>query len=319
MALPMTISSCGDDDTAKPTHLPSKTDKDKDEDKETPGNTNNNDGQPSARNIFFLCFGQSNMEGNAAPIDKDKTVNPRFQSYVCYAGEYDGKEYKVGDLRKATPPLCRTGQPGGIGVTDYFGRTLVEKLPESYNVRVAVVALGGSSIRGFLETERAAYLKQLKDEKTNWLLGYYQCYDDKPYDRMIEVAQKAIKNGDEFGGILFHQGESDWDNKNWNVQVKTVYNNICEDLNIEPASTPFIAGQVTANNKTEINNIPNFIKNSYVIHSDDCENDSKGENGTVKPGDNNSIHFNHAGYEEMGKRYAEKMFEILKEKYDDIQ
>ncbi len=261
--------------------------------------------EPANVNHFFICFGQSNMEGNAQPIEKDKKCPANFQSYVCYAGNYDGKAYKVGDLRTATPPLCRTGQAGGIGVTDYFGRTLASYVPKGDNVRVAVVALGGTAIDGFLEEYRENYIKNA----AGWLQGYYKCYDNKPYDRMIAVAKQAIANGDKLEGILFHQGETDGYSPEWNQKVAKVYDNICKDLNVK--NVPFIAGQVTSNSNGCINNIPNYIKNSYVIKSDGCSNDKKGENGTVKLGDDNSIHFNHAGYEELGKRYAEKMAEIL--------
>ncbi len=291
MALALSFAACGDDD--KVVQIPFD---------EEP---NTEDSTAKPQNHFFLCFGQSNMEGNAGIQDKDKTVDPRFQSYVCYGGNYSGKSYKVGELRTATPPLCRAGQAGGIGVTDYFGRTLLQYLPEGDNVRVAVVALGGTAIDGYLEQYRESYIKGA----ANWLQGYYKCYNNKPYDRMIEVAKKAIENGDSFDGILFHQGETDGYSPEWNKRVKQVYDNICKDLGV--SNVPFIAGQVTANNNGCINNIPNYIKNSYVIKSNGCENDKKGQNGTVQAGSDNSIHFNHAGYEEMGKRYAEKMAEIM--------
>ena len=256
-------------------------------------------------NHFFICLGQSNMEGNAQPIEKDKTCPANFQSYVCFAGEYNGQSYKVGDIRTATPPLCRAGQAGGIGVTDYFGRTLAQYVPKGDNVRVAVVALGGTAIDGFLEEYRENYIKGA----ANWLQVYYACYDNKPYDRLIAVAKQAIANGDKLEGILFHQGETDGYSPEWNKKVAQVYSNICNDLKVK--NIPFIAGQVTSNGNKCIKNIPQFISNAYVIPSDGCQNDKKGENGTVAPGSDNSIHFNHAGYETLGKRYADKVAEIL--------
>ncbi len=297
MMLSFGFTSCGDDDDTTLDYT-----------KEEEEKTDNND-EDKPVNHFFICFGQSNMEGNAQPIDKDKKCDARFQSYVCYAGKYDGQDYKVGDLRTATPPLCRAGQPGGVGVTDYFGRTLINYLPENDRVRVAVVALGGTAIDGFLEDYRQSYLDKLKKENTNWLLGYYSCYDNKPYARLIKVAKQALENGDTLQGILFHQGETDGYSPEWNKKVQQVYENICKDLGVK--NVPFLAGQVTSNGNGCINNIPNYIKNSYVIKSDGCSNDKKGENGTVTPGSDNGIHFNHAGYEEMGKRYAKKMAEIL--------
>ncbi len=302
LALALSLNACGDDDEVIDYSTPEPEENTENPD-ETPEET------PKSVNHFFLCFGQSNMEGNAKPIAKDKECPKNFQSYVCYNGSYDGKSYKVGDLRTATPPLCRSGQAGGVGVTDYFGRTLATMVPEGDNVRVAVVALGGTAIDGFLEDYRQSYLDRLKAENTQWLLGYYKCYSNKPYDRMIEVAKKAISNGDSFDGILFHQGETDGYSAEWNKRVKQVYDNICKDLGVK--DVPFLAGQVTSNSNGCINNIPNYIKGSYVIKSNGCESDKKGENGTVALGSDNGIHFNHAGYEEMGKRYAEQMAKIM--------
>lgn len=250
-----------------------------------------------SKSHFFLCFGQSNMEGNAAIQSKDKSVDPRFQAYVCFAGQYDGRDCKVGDLRAAVPPLCRAGQSGGIGVTDYFGRAMVASLPQNERVRVAVVALGGTAIDGFLEETREAYIKSLNG---NWLAGYYSCYNNKPYDRMIEVAKKAIKNGDSFDGILFHQGETDAYSPEWNKKVKKIYDNICKDLGVK--NVPFLAGNVTGNGNQCIKSLPSYIDNCHVISSAGCPGDDANDN---------AVHFNHEGYEKMGAKYAEEMLKIM--------
>lgn len=254
------------------------------------------------KNHVFICFGQSNMEGNAPIKAGDNDVDPRFQCYVTFAGNYDGKAYNVGDVRKATPPLCRAGQFGGIGVTDWFGRTMVEYLPEDEKVTVVVVAIGGTSIKGFIADEKDSYIAGEAD----WLQNTYKLYENDPYSRLIQVAEIAKTQGT-IEAILMHQGESDWQNPNWANQVKTVYDNIIEDLDIE--QVPFLVGQTTGTMQM-IADLPKTIKTAHVINSDGCSNDKANENGAYGATEN-GIHFNHAGYEELGTRYAYKMLDLM--------
>ena len=43
----------------------------------------------------YLCFGQSNMEGNATPDTQDKTVDPRFQMLACV--DFSSPKRKMGE------------------------------------------------------------------------------------------------------------------------------------------------------------------------------------------------------------------------------
>ena len=52
---------------------------------------------------IFLCFGQSNMAGQAPIEEQDLTVSDRFLSMATT----DGPDRKLGTWRKAVPPLCR--------------------------------------------------------------------------------------------------------------------------------------------------------------------------------------------------------------------
>ena len=79
---------------------------------------------------IYLCFGQSNMEGNAAIEAQDRTgVDPRFK--MMPAVPYKNSD----DIRQtyrwytAYPPLCRSYT--GLTPCDYFGRTMVANLPDS--------------------------------------------------------------------------------------------------------------------------------------------------------------------------------------------
>ena len=57
---------------------------------------------------IYLCFGQSNMEGNATPeaVDK-KYVDPRFKTLACV--DFQSPARKMGNWYTATPPIVRQG------------------------------------------------------------------------------------------------------------------------------------------------------------------------------------------------------------------
>ena len=57
---------------------------------------------------IFLCFGQSNMEGNARPEAQDmKSPGPRF--LLMPAVDFPEQGRKMGEWCEATAPLCRPG------------------------------------------------------------------------------------------------------------------------------------------------------------------------------------------------------------------
>lgn len=81
---------------------------------------------PQGANFYiFLCFGQSNMEGNARVEAQDSTVDNRFQ--VIEAVNCPNLDREKGKWYAAVPLLCRCRT--GLTPADYFGRTTVENLP----------------------------------------------------------------------------------------------------------------------------------------------------------------------------------------------
>ena len=68
---------------------------------------------------------------------------------------------KKGMWYAAVPPLCREWT--GLTPADYFGRTLVERLPENIKVGVINVAVGGCSIDLFDEDKTAAVIEKSAD------------------------------------------------------------------------------------------------------------------------------------------------------------
>ena len=122
---------------------------------------------------IYLCFGQSNMEGNATPeaIDKEY-VDPRFQMLACV--DFNNPARTKGQWYTAYPPIVRQGT--GLGMADYFGRTMVANLPENVKVGVVDVAIGGTKIEGFISEEVADYVKNEAD----WFKNYMAAYDNDP-------------------------------------------------------------------------------------------------------------------------------------------
>src|SRR5665647_822241 len=79
---------------------------------------------------IYLCFGQSNMEGQGAIETKDRTVNSRFKVFQSLDCSSTGR--KKATWYTAVPPLCHCNT--GLSPADYFGRTMVANLPDSITI-----------------------------------------------------------------------------------------------------------------------------------------------------------------------------------------
>ena len=247
---------------------------------------------------IFLCFGQSNMEGNARFQPEDTTVDSRFQ--VMEAVDCPNLNREKGKWYTAVPPLCRCRT--GLTPADYFGRTLIENLPKDVKVGVINVAVGGCKIELFDKNNYKAYA----DTAPVWMKGMIKEYDGNPYERLVEMAKLAQKDG-VIKGILLHQGESNTGDTTWLAKVKSVYNNLLHDLNLKAAAVPLLAGEVVnaeqggicASMNNIIDNLPQTISTAHVISS----------KGLTVAKDH--LHFDAAGYREFGKRYAAAMLPLL--------
>lgn len=256
--------------------------------------------QGDANFHIYLCFGQSNMEGNAAveAIDK-QNVPERFQ--MLPAVDFSSSK-KMGVWCKAVPPLCRPGT--GLTPVDYFGRTLVEKLPENISVGVINVAVGGAKIELFMQEYKDAYIASEKD----WFRAYCAQYDNDPLGRLIEMGRIAQKKGT-IKGILLHQGESNNGASDWCDKVAEIYKRICYYLGLDPEQTPLLAGETLYkdqggacywHNQAALPKLKKAVPNSYVISAKDIPGNGK-----------DAWHFSAEGYRMFGKRYAEQMLKLL--------
>ena len=247
---------------------------------------------------IFLCFGQSNMEGAAKPEAQDlKSPGPRFlwMPAVDYPATDKLPARKMGEWTEAIPPLCRPNT--GLTPADWFGRTLVASLPENIKIGVIHVAIGGIDIKGFLPDS----IKEYAEKKApGWMKGMLAAYDNNPYKRLVTLAKKAQKDG-VIKGILMHQGETNTGDPKWAGMVKQVYDNLCSDLQLKPEEVNLYAGNIVQAGgkgvcigcKKQIDELPQTIHTCQVISSDDCSNGP------------DRLHFDAAGYRELGCRYAE--------------
>ena len=251
---------------------------------------------------IYLCFGQSNMEGNAAIESQDLSgISTRFQ---MMAAVNFGTNRTKGNWYKAIPPLCR--QNTGLTPADYFGRTLVEKLPENIKVGVINVAVGGAKIELYMDEFKDAYIAGDAD----WFKNICKEYDNDPLGHLIEMGKLAQKKGT-IKGILLHQGESNNGESDWCEKVGKVYTRICYALGLNPAETPLLAGETlyadqggacSWHNTAALPHLKEYVTNSYVISAKDLPGNGK-----------DSFHFSAAGYRTLGKRYAEQMYKLLPE------
>ena len=250
---------------------------------------------------IYLCFGQSNMEGNAAAETQDKTsIGSRFQ--MLATTNFDSPKRTMGQWYAAVPPIV--SPVGGLGMADYFGRTMVAALPANVKVGVVDVAIGGCAIEMF---DKDKYQTQLTDP-SNWsaqLANRY--YGGNPYQRLVDMAKKAQEKG-VIKGILLHQGESNNTQQDWPQKVKKIYQDILTELGMSADSVPLFAGETLREenggacwgHNSVIARLPQVIPTAHVISSEACPG-----NGT------DPWHFNATGYRIMGRRYAAEALRLM--------
>lgn len=247
---------------------------------------------------IYLCFGQSNMEGQGTIEIQDKTVDSRLQ--VMETTACTNLNRAKGNWYTAVPPLCRCYT--GLSPADYFGRTMVANLPDSIKVGIINVSVAGCSIQLFDKDNYQAYAATAPA----WMVDIINAYGGNPYAYLVEMAKLAQKDG-VIKGILLHQGETNTGDSSWPVEVKGIYNNLISDLGLNANSVPLLAGELVnadqsgacASMNPIIDKLPQTIPTSYVISSAGCTCAS------------DFIHFDSDGYRKFGIRYGVKMLSLL--------
>jgi hypothetical protein len=242
---------------------------------------------------IYICFGQSNMEGQGAIEPQDRTVNNRFK--VFQSLDCSNLSRNKAAWYTAVPPLCQCNT--GLSPADYFGRTMVANLPDSITIGVINVAVGGCDIRLFDKDVYQDYDSTYNEE---WYLSKVRLYDWNPRKHLIELAKLAQKDG-VIKGILLHQGEQNTGNTQWPLYVKKVYNDLLADLSLKADSVPILAGEVLYGGVYKdmnliIPQLPNYIPTAHVISASGLTGDW--------------AHFNSEGYRILGMRYAAEMLSL---------
>ncbi len=241
---------------------------------------------------IYLCFGQSNMAGAGTIEAQDKTVDNRFQ--MMEPIDCPNLNRTFGKWYPAVPPLW--GCNGGLGPSDYFGRTMVENLPSNIKVGVVVVGIPGCDIALFYKSGYEGY------DTYNYVP---KKYGGSAYAWLLDLAKMAKRDG-VIKGILLHQGETNSGQSDWPNKVKSVYDNLINDLNLIASQTPLLVGELLYKNSggvcyghnSIIATVPDVIPNSHIISAEGL------------PG-KDQFHFNSEGNRTFGVRYAQKMLSLL--------
>jgi hypothetical protein len=246
---------------------------------------------------IYLCFGQSNMEGQGKIEAKDTTVNKRFR--VFQALDCSNLARTKGKWYTAVPPTCQCYSK--LSPADYFGKTMVANLPDSITIGIINVAVGGCDIRLF---DKDLYQDYDSTYKESWFTSKVSDYRGNPYKYLIDLAKLAQKDG-VIKGILLHQGETNTGQTQWLSYVKKIYNDMITDLSLKADAVPLLAGELVATEgsccssmNSIIDRLSDSIPTAHVISSAGCPSQDK-------------AHFNSEGYRKLGRRYAIQILSLM--------
>ena len=250
---------------------------------------------------IYICFGQSNMEGNAQWEAQDEgNVDERFQMLATC--NFDKPKRTLGNWYKAECPIVNP--VGKLGPSDYFGRTMVQELPDK-KIGVIAVAMGGSPIEMF---DKDLYEQKYKENYNEWWAQIARnYYGENPYGRIIEMAKKAQEVG-VIKGILLHQGESNNGQEDWPDKVKKIYKDMLKDLGLRASDVHIFVGETEYEDQGGgcswhnhvVAKIPEVIPTGHVVSAKDIPG-----NGT------DPWYFSAEGYRIFGKRYAAAVLDVL--------
>jgi hypothetical protein len=253
---------------------------------------------------IYLCIGQSNMVGQGPIAAEDSIVSDRFLNLTAS----DCDTHPMGQWRKAIPPLCR--QWTKLCPADYFGRTMVENLPENVRVGTIMVAVDGCSIRLFHPDSCSQWIA---GDLPDWQRAEVNCYGGLPLHRLLTLAEKAQNDG-VIKGILLHQGETDAYNDQWRKTLRKIYRDLQQELRFDSTAVPLLVGEVVRGEyggvcghaNPTINDIARHYPNTYVVSSEGC----------LPSADN--LHFSSEGYRQLGRHYALRYLEATDSKLAEL-
>jgi hypothetical protein len=225
-----------------------------------------------------MLMGQSNMAGVAPRQASDNNTDERLK-VLGGCGNPSG-QWTVVDQ----PPLNECPGEKGWNLDNtvdpgiWFGKTLLEALPEGDTIGLVGTAESGESINTFISGG-----------------SHHQMILNK-----IATA-KTAENG-RFAGVIFHQGESDSGQSSWPAKVVQLYDEVKEAFGVD-YDVPFILGELPAGGCCSGHN--NLIHQAAEMLPD---GHWVSQQGTAVM---DQYHFDHASVVLMGQRYGETMIEAL--------
>jgi len=237
-------------------------------------------GSSAKRMDLYLLIGQSNMAGRGNIEAEDIITDPHV--------------FMLNKQNKWVPaktPLHFDKPVAGTGLGLTFGKIMAQK--EGKKIGLIPCAVGGTSIN-------------------KWMPGIYDKETKTfPYDEAIKRTKIALYNG-QLKGILWHQGESDAVAKNiplYKQRFDSLLINLQKDLSVNIQSIPIVVGELGAfyceknlyatGINTILHQIANAHRNIALVTSE----------GLSHKGD--TVHFDSESQRELGRRYAEKMTELI--------
>lgn len=229
---------------------------------------------------LFLLVGQSNMAGRGKVEEQDKTPHPRVLMLS-----------KAGEWVLATDPMHFDKPIAGVGLGKTFGTLVAEANPDIV-VGLIPCAVGGSPI-------------------DSWKPGeFYKPTNSHPWDDAMKRAKLARESGT-LKGILWHQGESDANEKlapSYENKLHALVGAFRKELGDD---FPFLAGQIG-----QFEDVPwnEYHKQVNQAHADLPKHVARtayvSAEGLKHLGD--KVHFDSVSLREFGKRYAEAYWKLNK-------
>ena len=226
----------------------------------------------------FIMAGQSNMAGRGIVEPKDTIADKRILSIN-----------KNGQIIIAKEPLHfyepeRTGLDCGLS----FAKALIKKIPDNISILLIPTAVGGSSIRQWLNDSLYRNVKL--------------------FSNLLAKIEIAKQNGI-IKGILWHQGESDANEKDISLYKQRLGLLLSKFRTaVGNSELPVLIGELGSFSEDPaafslinkaIHEYAVEDKNSRIISTKDLKD--KGDH----------LHFNSKGQRTMGKRFAKEYLKYL--------
>lgn len=237
--------------------------------------------------LVILVAGQSNTN---AGFGLDPAIDLPEQGIMQF-GRFDDHDRKI--IAAVEPLQHHTAKENKIGFALTFSKLVKKHFNDDRELLIVPCGYGGS---GF--------------QNNRWNKG-----DDLYTDAVDRVQSILLRNKESrLLAILWHQGEKDIDNSNYQDSLDDFITNIREDLNAQ--NVPFIVGGMVpfwVAKEERRQRIQHIIKNTIERH--DFIGYADPELPFIIEKKDNSfdpIHYNAAGQRELGKRYFAEFERLLK-------